>query len=212
MKTGLQINFFDIFLLLLILYFAAKGLRRGLFQELIGFVGIMIALALALMALEPASPALSNFTGLAAGESAAIVFFFAFTAVLFLLKYAEKWINRHAHLKLADAINKAAGAALGLLKGSMVASLLVLFFSLVPMSSAIQQQVQNSTLQEGVSGIAPAVYDSVRKFIPGHKRFVAYLENLAGLYHPAGLDQNLLRLLIDLGSTRVDEWTKEVTK
>ena len=105
----MSINYLDIALVVVLLYFAAKGFRKGFFHELVGFIGVLFALALSLRALEPLAPAVSDLFGLSAGKSAVLVFFFVFSSILFVLKYAETWVHKHATLRLADALNKAAG-------------------------------------------------------------------------------------------------------
>jgi membrane protein required for colicin V production len=207
----MQINYLDIILVIVLIYFAAKGFRKGFFHELVGFVGVLIALALALRMLEPVAPVVGNLFDISAGKSAVIVFFIVFTSVLFILKYAESWVHKHANLKLADALNKAIGGILGLAKGAVVASLLALLLSLNPFTNVVQQQVEKSPVPRAVEGISPFIYDQVRAFIPGKKRFVTYLEDLAGKFKNEQVDKSLLDLLLDLGSEKIDTWQEKTT-
>ena len=62
----MSINYLDIALVVVLLYFAAKGFRKGFFHELVGFIGVLFALALSLRALEPLAPAVSDLFGLSA--------------------------------------------------------------------------------------------------------------------------------------------------
>jgi membrane protein required for colicin V production len=212
MDSGVAINYLDIALIAITLFFAAKGFRKGFFHELVGFIGVIVALALALRALEPFAPVVSNLLNISAGKSAVLVFFFVFSAVLFLLRYAENWVHKHANLKLADALNKAIGGVIGLAKGAIVASLLALLLRLSPFTFIVQQQVEKSAVHRVVEGIAPFIYDQLRAFIPGNKRFVGYLEGLVGKDKREQVDQSLLNLLLDLGSEKADQWLEKPTK
>lgn len=212
MDSGVAINYLDIALIAITLFFAAKGFRKGFFHELVGFIGVIFALTLALRALEPVAPLVSDLLNISAGKSAVIVFFFIFTSVLFILRYAESWVHKHANLKLADALNKAIGGLIGLAKGAIVASLLALLLSLSPFTFIVQQQVEKSAVHRVVEGIAPFIYDQLRAFIPGNKRFVSYLEDLVGNYKREQIENSMLNLLLDLGSEKANQWMEKPTK
>lgn len=208
----MSINYLDIALVVVLLYFAAKGFRKGFFHELVGFIGVLFALALSLRALEPLAPAVSDLFGLSAGKSAVLVFFFVFSSILFVLKYAETWVHKHATLRLADALNKAVGGVLGLAKGTTVASLIALLLTLSPFTLVLKNQVETSKMHRIVEGIAPFIYDQIRAFIPGNKRFVGFLEDVASQYKSAEVDSSMMNLLLDLGSDKAGKWLENTDK
>ena len=212
MANAVAINYLDFALVAVLSFFAAKGFRKGFFHELVGFIGVILALALGLRALEPVAPMVSDLLNISAGKSAVIVFFLVFIGVLFILKYAENWVHKHAHLKLADALNKAIGGVIGLAKGAIVASLLALLLTLSPFTLVVQNQVEKSSVHRAVEGIAPFMYDQLRAFMPGKKRFVGYLEDLVGKYQSEKVDNSMLNLLLDLGSDKADQWMEKATK
>ena len=112
------------------------------------------------------------------------------------------WVNRNAHLKLADALNKALGGGIGLVKGIIISSLLAMFITVLPLTSGIQAQAEKSVVRYTVIGLAPFVYDQIRPVLPDKKRFVNYLENVLGQFDQEQIDAAILKLLMDLGSTR----------
>lgn len=208
----MAINYLDIFLVILILVLAVRGYRQGFFRELVGFIGVFIALALALRGVLALAPAVGTLFQLSAGKSAALVFFAVFTGILFLLRYAENWVYRNADLKITRALNKALGGSIGLLKGGIVASLVALLLSVSPFTGVVQRQVETSTMHGIVEGIAPFVYDQLSGFIPGKRRFVTYLEETVGQYNSEMLDRAMLELLLDLGSDQAAKWMEKATK
>lgn len=208
----MAINYLDIVLIAVLLFFAAKGFRKGFFHELVGFVGVLAALALSLRALEPLAPFVSDLFDISAGKSAVAVFFVIFSTTLFLLKFAENWVHKHAKLRLADALNKSIGGVLGLAKGAVVASLLALLLSLSPFTLVVQNQVETSKMHNIVEGIAPFIYDQLRTFIPGNKRFVGFLEDMTGKYKSEQVDSQMRDLLLDLGSDKTKTWLENTQK
>ena len=70
-----------------------------------------------------------------------------------------------------------AGGALGLLKGAVVASLLLLLISIVPFGPKLLPSPEKSILYKPVKGVAPRVYDVITKMVPGSKSFYSEVKD-----------------------------------
>jgi len=198
----MDINIFDFILLAIVIWYAARGYRIGFFGELIGIAGVAIAMAIALRAIVPAAPFFGRMLNMSAGVSVIVIFFLVYLIILIALKYFESFIRRHADLKFADALNRAFGSVIGLCKGALIASLLAVFITGLPLMDSIRNYTQASKLRSTFAGIAPHFYDALRTFIPGDKKFATYWQDTVNQFKREQVDSDITKLLWDLNTDK----------
>lgn len=147
-------NWFDIVLLVILLLFLASGFSQGLIGQLAGILGFLVALVLAYFGSDLLSGYLADYlkpemlaplqsvvgflnVDLATDQAlntvgriaAFLLLLFVVQIILRLLVGSLSGINR---IPVVGIFNRAAGAILGLLRGLILAFILVSVFSLIP--------------------------------------------------------------------------------
>lgn len=204
--------YIDLFLVLIVILFIYKGYRKRFFSEFVSFLGFMIAMTGGLMALPFLAPKIVTTTQLTFGASLALAFLLVYAFIWVAYRYVEKFIYRHAEFKMTEKLDHTFGVIIGVIKGLFVASLVAMFLKTVYISDELSEQVQNSNFAPFAESVGPAMYDRMRKFIPGAKAFVEYLEAAAEKTPSQLVDNAVVNLLIDLNSSKAEQWTNSKAK
>ncbi|MDQ7052096.1 MAG: CvpA family protein [candidate division KSB1 bacterium] len=204
--------YIDLFLVFIVILFGYKGYRKRFFSEFVSFLGFMAALAGGLMALPLLAPKIVTATKLTFGASLATAFLLGFAFIWVAYRYVEKFIYKHAEFKMTEKLDHTFGVIIGVVKGLFVASLLAIFLKSVYISGELTEQVNNSNFVPFAESVGPAMYDRMRKFIPGARSFVAYLEDAAEKTPPQLVDNAVINVLIDLNSSKAEQWTNSKAK
>lgn len=164
-------NYFDISILTVILIFIFVGFRKGLLAEVVGLLGIAVALVLAVRYGPDAGSAvvrrthvpelLGVFLGFALVFGGVWMFFHMFKSALekVLSPMAIKWLD------------KLGGLFLGAVEGVVVASILIFLFSLTPLAAAVEEDIERSQLYHPTERVAPALFEAARRMLPLEKTF-----------------------------------------
>ncbi len=164
-------NYFDITILTIILIFIFVGFRKGLLAEVVGLLGIVVALVLAVRYGPEAGrlfvrrvhlpELLGVFIGFAIVFGGVWMFFHMFKSGLekVLSPMAIKWLD------------KLGGLMLGAIEGVVVASILIFLFSLTPLAPAVEEDIERSQLYRPTERVAPALFDAARRMVPLEKTF-----------------------------------------
>ncbi len=157
--TGFSI--LDLIIAILLLYFILRGYKKGFIQQTSTILGLLIALYMAIrlyqsftIYLEPyldLSYSLLNFISFA-------IIFIVFNIVIHILGVVAKNILKLIFLEPLDHV---AGAALGMIKGGLLAYLLVLFLSEIPYTQ-VNNFLDNSLLASNIRELSPVIHQSIR--------------------------------------------------
>ena len=164
-------NYIDLAILAIIAFFTIRGLFRGLISETVGLVGIVVSLVVAIKYLKNVSEWLEKFLDIPSAFIAVIAFVIVFVALQIGFQILSFLLRRLANLVLMSSVDKFAGGALGLLKGAVVASLLLLLISVVPFGPKLLPNPDKSILYKPMKGVAPRIYDLITTMVPGSKSF-----------------------------------------
>lgn len=124
-------NWLDLALLALLAFFALKALLRGFVREIMGLIGLAAGVVAAMAAYRPLGGFLRRVSALDAGWWEAA----AFAILLLLVMGAFFWLGsglaRLMHAGPFNLLDRFAGAGVGLVKGVLVAYLLINLLLLV---------------------------------------------------------------------------------
>ncbi len=150
---------FDIFLIVVLLLFTWKGFRAGLIGALGGLLGIIVGIWAGTNYMLPVSAWLLEKLSMTNEALANILaFIFIFIAINIVISLIIAIINRIFHIiPFIDLINKLAGAVIGFIGGILAAASLVYLLSLFPISGAISEILENSSLASWISSVASIV-------------------------------------------------------
>ena len=161
----LQINLFDIGVILFLLFFLARGLMRGLLSEVSGLIGIVGGLALARHFQPKLQPTMETLfsPGNTAGVAAFVLIFVFFLLCVALCSVA---LRKFMSITLTTWVDHLLGSVAGLAKGLLLCS--VLFYivqGFFPNISLVQDAVATpffNSMTDYLRGFLPDGFSTMR--------------------------------------------------
>ncbi|MDZ7266598.1 MAG: CvpA family protein [candidate division KSB1 bacterium] len=190
------INLADFFILGVLAYFTWRGFKSGLYESLLDLFGFFSCLTLTLILLPYFAQFFSYVVELPPNMSVLLGFTFLFALLALAYLFFVKWIKTMIQMTVNEKFNRVTGTGLGLYRGVLLASLLMLGFTLLPIPRVVQGTQARSLLMARTKMVLPLSYDYVRKLIPGPPGFRQALQ--AAYKRIGGLDPVSERLLDEL--------------
>lgn len=116
----------DILVIVVIVVFAAKGYRAGLFQEALTFVGVFIALVITAAVFRPLGELVHRVIGFNPYGSAIVCGILIFILIMYLFALGAHSLTRMANKIKADSANHLGGLAFGVFKGAFISGVICL--------------------------------------------------------------------------------------
>lgn len=166
-------NLIDLFILGPIAYFAYKGFVSGFIKEVLGIIGIILAIYITFEYMKPVSaifaPLFENpdYATIAAG----ILLFISTVAVVQFIAFSTK---KFLELLKINFINRLAGLCFGVLKSGIVVSAILLL--LAGFNLPGEEARENSLSYPFVIFVAPAAFDVIATIIPEAENFIVTIE------------------------------------
>lgn len=173
MEALANVSYIDAFIAVVGVLGLIRGWFKGLVDQVLGLVGIVVAIILSAMFAAPVGAAVVNSMGLSPKIAGTVGFAVVFAGVMlgvFLLVRAIK--NTLSALSLGG-IDKLGGAAFGGFKALLILSLLLGFVNMMPLMAGATDPVFDEETRDGslfyepVRGIAPATWAFVQPILPG---------------------------------------------
>lgn len=157
-------NWFDIFLIVVLFIFTWKGFRAGLVGAIGGFFGVIFAIWAGSHYMQSVGAWIMKAIDLDNAYLASIIgFLVVFMAVNIVFGLIISVINRVFHIiPFIDLINKLLGAIVGIVTGALAVAAIVYLMSVLPISEAISTSIKNSQIADTALSIA----FMVKPFIP----------------------------------------------
>ncbi|MEM1041967.1 MAG: CvpA family protein [Bacteroidota bacterium] len=149
-----------------------RGVRAGALSQLVGTVGLVVALWLAAGAMGPVGDLVVASLGLSDRLAPVLGFGVTFAAVLSALTFAAFLVRRALALLKLGAVDKLAGAGFGGLRAALVLSVLLLVTSAVALPGGApllvgEETREQSVLYAPVQTLAPSAWDLFCALAPG---------------------------------------------
>ncbi|MBN2395498.1 MAG: CvpA family protein, partial [Candidatus Atribacteria bacterium] len=165
---NIPINWIDVTILIIILFNIFLGYRRGVIAEVLTLVGLVTAIFVSIFWYTDLSLFLMKQFQWDQTLLNILSFIVIFVFVIIVFRLMENILKRITALLLLNWINNLGGAFFGLIRGSVIVSLLLFLLNVIPLPIEIQQQVQQSMLAElSLSGFI-TVYNTVKEWLPLH--------------------------------------------
>jgi len=176
-------NSIDIIILVILGIFCLKGFFRGILVEVFTLVGLVVAYVIALREMSTVAGWIDKAVHFPSVISTALSFFMVFLLVVLFFRWMAGAVRRLTQWIFLGWIDRGGGMLFGIFKGALIASLLILLVSLIPLSKGFEREKENSLLFEPVSVVAPAVFNFVKHVLPRTKDY--YEEVKEGLSNSA---------------------------
>ncbi len=167
-------NYVDYFILAVIAYFLIRGLLRGFFSEVLGFIGVIAALICATKYMSNLAVWIDRLLDIPSVVVTVLSFVIIFFAVVFAFQFLAHLLERFFKRANLGWLEKLGGAGFGFLKGATIVSLLLLFISVVPFGTRLIKGLPQSKLNEPFRGFAPKLFNLMMEIVPQSKSF--YME------------------------------------
>ncbi len=186
-------NALDFLIILPIGYFAYKGFTAGLIQEVLGIVGIIIAIFVTFAYMKPVSGVLQPF--FEGSDTPTIVAgLILFIGTIAIVQFIGLAVRRFLELIKLNFINRIAGLIFGALKSAIVISGFLWLFA--GFNIPADETRDESITYPVILSLAPATYNAVAVLIPGIENFIETLEEAIQEDNPIRNNQFFERLNI----------------
>ncbi|MFA6307779.1 MAG: CvpA family protein [Patescibacteria group bacterium] len=164
-------NWFDIFLIVILFIFTWKGFRAGLVGAIGGFFGTIFGIWAGAHYMQQAGAWIMELINFSNEYLAIILGFLAiFLAINIVVSIIVSIINKVFHIiPFINLINKLLGAVVGIVTGALAVSAIVYIMSLLPISEAISGNILHSQIADTALKIAFIVKPFIPEAIKGLK-------------------------------------------
>ena len=187
-------NYIDIIIISVILFFVLKGILKGFARELMGILSFVVSFAVALSQMENAANFLDNYIE-NYWISLIVGYITVFLIVFIILHIIAGAIHKLLKISSLGWLNRLGGAVFGLFFSGMLISMAVLLVSFIPLEGEIPPGKKNSQFYPYFEKMAPSVYDFFLKVIPGSKSLYDDIQNKI-------LSEQLLKSGIDMDDVK----------
>lgn len=163
----------DLFILIPLFLFAAKGFMTGFVKQVLGIAGLVLALVITIRYMSQVSVLFSQWIP---GNDTAVLTaaIFLFVSTLIIVNIIATWLDKLLSFIQLNFINRIAGFLFGGLYAAVFISVILLI--LVGFDLPPEEMKSGSVTYEYTLSVAPAVYDKAVSFWPEARSFFEMIE------------------------------------
>lgn len=171
-------NWIDTGIIALLLYQMAMGYRKGLSRGVLDLIGIVAVVIIALTQFRLISDLLGEILSSSPSLIRWLSFFLCLGLSLALINGLMRLVSRFIKTSSSTWINRLIGLILGGTRGVIIASVLLILYVSLPISTPFKSQIAQSSLAPSALSIVPLIYDTVvPRFKPDSRPFVEQLNH-----------------------------------
>ena len=171
-------NWIDTGIIALLLYQMAMGYRKGLSRGVLDLIGIVAVVIIALTQFRLISDLLGEILSSSSSLIRWLSFFICLGLSLALINGLMRLVSRFIKTSSSTWINRLIGLILGGTRGVIIASVLLILYVSLPISTPFKSQIAQSSLAPSALSIVPLIYDTVvPRFKPDSRPFVEQLNH-----------------------------------
>ena len=153
---------FDIIVLVVLAGFVINGIRKGLFSEVLGLVGIFGGLIAGMLLAGPLSKFALNFIPEYYGVLVHLACFtLLFAAVYTVTRMMSSRLDELSEKLSIDWLNNLLGGLFAGFKGAVIISLALMYISFLPIQFLLTPYQKDSLLHEPLFNLVPKLYKMV---------------------------------------------------
>ena len=162
-----RINWVDILAVILSIRMGYVGFRSGMSAELLKLAGLIVGFFVSFRYYQQMGDELAGGTGLRAEWASALTMVFLVVVIYFAVTRLLRLCEKLVQVTFAKQIHEVGGGLAGVLRGFLVASVILVILLQVP-APYLQASILEHSWSGGViSRAAPRVYDALTA-LPGH--------------------------------------------
>jgi len=164
-------NVIDLVILGVLAVFAVKGLIRGVIMEVFTLIGLLIGYLIALREMSVVAGFLEKWLHLKPPVPGIVGFILIFLLIVIVFRLIAGLLRKFVKWTFLGWLDRGLGTLLGLFKGILISSLLIMLVGLVPPSDSMEKTQEESLLFGPVKSVAPAVFNVIKHTFPKTKDF-----------------------------------------
>lgn len=170
-------NWIDIGIIALLLYQMAMGYRKGLSRGILDLIGIVAVVIITITQFRLVSDLLGEILSSSSSLIRWLSFFICLGLSMAMINGMMRLVSRFIKTSSQTWVHRLIGLVLGGTRGTIIASVLLILYVSLPVSTPFTSQIVQSSLAPSALSIIPLVYDTVVPRInPGSRPFVDQLE------------------------------------
>jgi membrane protein required for colicin V production len=170
-------NWIDILLTTILIFFMVKGLIRGIVLEVLTLAGMVVAYLVALRQVGWAAAIIAQFIDIPPVAATALGFLLLFIGVIVVFRIVAILLHKIIRHTPVNTLNRGGGVFIGSLKGVLVASLIANLIAILPITDdAFTLKRDHSILLGPIKTVAPLLFNSVKRAIPQTREFSEELQ------------------------------------
>ena len=159
-----QVNLLDTALIVILLFFAVKGLIRGLVQEVAGLLGVTAGILLARTFSAQLSPLLTNY-GVSSGFAPMLSMALLFLGGIFIVGLLAHILHNMLESAFAGGIDRVLGLLAGIAKGLIFTGIIgYIALKLLPDIALVKQSQVLPPLMNFIQALAGSLDLNIPKF------------------------------------------------
>lgn len=165
-------NWLDFVLLALLVGSIALGVKRGLIREVMGFVGLIIGVVIAINKVDAVTAwVLSHMKA-----SPVVVSFVSFVLILVFFYFAFRLLgmlfNKALSLSSLGRIDQVGGGLVGFIRGWVLVGFVLFLLFYLPFPQRFYDSIENSFFAPALTGSVPMLYESTDFLHPQSPEFM----------------------------------------
>jgi len=177
----MQVNWVDIIILIFLLINIIVGIKRGIIRGIVNLIGIVLAIFLAIFWYQEIGEHIGLLVNISREMANIIGFTLIFLSICLLAKLVEVLLKKIFSLLLISWIDHLGGALFGLIRGSFVIGIILIFMSFIPLPVFLKEQLKNSFFANRFAVLTTVVYRSLKDWLPSTLQF--NVEEFLRKYH-----------------------------
>jgi membrane protein required for colicin V production len=178
-------SFIDIFFLIVMTGFILLGVWKGFFREVLGLLGVLLGIFIAIAGFGPLSKILHQLIPkVPVVVWIVISFVIIFVGVYLASRLLAMVLGKLSSLIMLGWLNRLLGGVIGAVKGAFIISLILLVLGFFPFQDSLKNIRKHSIFYKPFQRIIPMIYNVITDFsFSSHKlekKFVSLLGNLQG--------------------------------
>jgi len=156
-------NYLDIIIGIILIIFGIRGLTKGIINEVASLAALVVGLYGMFYFSDITANYLKDLIDIKPEYIATISFLLTFIIFVVIIKLAGKLLSSLLSSLSLGWLDKMGGLVFGVLKGSLITSLLIMLMNVMNISGTIPQEVRdNSLLYRPVEQTAPYLYKNFK--------------------------------------------------
>lgn len=163
---------FDIFVFTVLGIFALIGIKKGLVEELLKIVGLIVAIIVASHFVNVGADLLADFFNTQPGKMTVVSFIVIALGTMIVFRILIAMIKGILRFAMLGWLDRTGGAAFGTVKGAILLSALVWLFILLPTGEIVSELEDESKSFPVVRSVVPSLYQVFKAVLPASGTFM----------------------------------------